>query len=213
MELKNQLQVPAACVTVPADAIPTSKIPGGGGVVGLAGEVDFRFGGGSVDVLLEDDGDFHFDNHLNTEIESGDFLGFASTKGVIDLTAEVNANFGTDLVIHAEVPELTIHADGAICYAKAGVCSSGVLKRELGVLEVDFAEAEYVVLDRSELTTSEHYEISLANNAQFDARALTLVNAVGGMVANGINVSSLQASAISASSLNVIQRNVVIQRR
>ena len=198
----------------PASAIPTSKVPGAYGIVaGFAGEADVQYGGGSADARLENETGFHYSNLAKTEISAGDFLGFGKIEGKAEFGVGLDAEFAPTLVIHADLPELRIQADGAICYANGGECKAGVLERQIGPLNVKSAEAEHVVVDRSELNASTNYSISLNNSAQANARALTIVNAAGGLVGNGINVSNVQGSALSAPALNVLQRNVVIQRR
>jgi hypothetical protein len=198
---------------VPASAIPTSKVPGSAGVVaGFAGGADVQYGGGTVDVRLQSDSNFHYDNHAHASSSMGDFLGFGSATGTADFGVGLDAGFSPTLVVHADLPELRIQADGGICFAKGGSCDAVVLEREIGALSVERAVAEHVVLDRSQLSTSQNQSISLDNSAQANVRALTIVNAAGGLVSNGVNVSNVRGSVFSGPALNLNQRNVVIQR-
>jgi hypothetical protein len=199
---------------VPASAIPSSKVPGASGIVaGFAGEADVEYGGGSVHARLASDGEFHYSNLAKTDASATDFLGFGAVNGSTELGVGLDARFAPTLEIHAELPKLRIQADGAICLANGGECKAGILERQIGSLSIERAEAEHVVIDRSELSTSEDYSISLNNSAQANVRALTVVNAAGGLVSNGVNLSNVRGSALSAPALNVVQRNVVTQQR
>ena len=68
-------------------------------------------------------------------------------------------------------------------------------------------------MDRAVLDATESYRIALDNGAQANARAMAIVNAAGGLVGNGINVSNLRGAKLDTSSVNVVQRNVIVQGR
>ena len=74
-------------------------------------------------------------------------------------------------------------------------------------------QAEYIAVDRSALDVSERYSVALDSGAQANARAMAIVNAAGGLIANNINVSHINGNTLSTPVVNVVQRNVIDQRR
>ena len=91
-----------------------------------------------------------------------------------------------------------IETDGAVCFAQKGNCEAGVSDLEIGALDFSSAEAEYIVIDRSELATATSNSVALSQSAQADARAVSLVNVAGGLVANGLGVSVVEDVAPGA---------------
>lgn len=79
------------------------------------------------------------------------------------------------------------------------------------------AQAEYVVVDDSELTVQSAYMVALAGGAQANMRGMNVVNAAGSAVANGVNVarqnSSNLAIAGDAPFLNLTQTNIINHSR
>lgn len=78
------------------------------------------------------------------------------------------------------------------------------------------AQAEYIVVDSSDLTVESSYLVVLAGNAQADVRAMNVVNAAGSAVANGVNVATQRSGALNAGggqSLNLTQTNVISHSR
>lgn len=55
--------------------------------------------------------------------------------------------------------------------------------------ELSDAQAEYIVVDESEIDVSASYLVSLSGGAQAGLRAMNVVNASGSAVANGVNVA------------------------
>jgi hypothetical protein len=200
-------------LSVPASAIPNSKIPGTKGIVaGLAGDVDVSFGGGSAHFLFGIDGHLSYDNLAKTNAAGGDFLGFGNAEGSIEFGIDdISVNFAPTLTFDAEFATLNIEAEGALCWANGGTCSAGILEEHRGELHICDAEAEHLVVDSSTLDVSETYSVTLGASAQANARAMAIVNAAGGMVANSINISSFNGNALSSPAINLVQRNVVTQ--
>ncbi len=120
-------------------------------------------------------------------------------------------DFVPTLHFDAEFSTLNIEAEGALCWANGGTCSSGILEEYRGELQICDAEAEHIVVDSSTLDVSESYSVTLGASAQANARAMAIVNAAGGLVANSINVSSFNGNALSSPAINLVQRNVVNQ--
>ncbi|HEX7036330.1 MAG TPA: hypothetical protein VF210_11175 [Pseudomonadales bacterium] len=79
------------------------------------------------------------------------------------------------------------------------------------------AQAEYIVVDDSELTIDNHYLVALAGNAQADLRAMNVVNAAGSAVANGVNVARQDSAGLNVAGsvpvLNLVQANVISHSR
>jgi len=199
--------------SAPASAIPNSKIPGTKGIVaGLAGDVDVSFGGGSANLLYGIDGHLSYNNLASTDADGGDFLGFGSADGSIEFGIDdFSVNFAPTLTFEAEFATLNIKAEGALCWANGGTCSAGIIDEHRGELHICDAEAEHIVVDSSTLDVSESYSVTLGASAQANARAMAIVNAAGGLVANSINVSSFHGNALSTPAINLVQRNVVNQ--
>ena len=200
-------------LVAPASAIPTSKVPGARGIVtGFAGTADVTYGGGSVDVLFGIDGHLGYQNLLTTTASAGDFLGFGTTEGYAEFGIdEFTVNFAPTFFFTADLPTLQIMADGALCWANGGTCTAGIREEQQGELSICTADAENIVVDQAVLEVTESYSIALDNGAQANAQALAIVNAAGGLVANGINVASLNGTTLDTSSVNLVQRNVIVQ--
>ncbi len=198
---------------VPAAAIPNSKIPGARGMVtGFAGTADVVYGGGSVDVDFGIDAHLGHSSKLSTDAAVRDFLGFGTSTGHTEFGIdEFTVDFEPTLFIRADLPTLEIKAEGALCWANGGTCSAGIREEDRGELSIVSAQAENVAVDKAVLDVTESYSVALGNSAQAHAQAMAIVNAAGGLVANGINVSNLQGAATSTSSVNVVQRNVIVQ--
>jgi hypothetical protein len=77
------------------------------------------------------------------------------------------------------------------------------------------AQAEYIVIDESEIDVSTSYLVALAGEAQSGLRALNAVNAAGSAVANGVNVSRIGAGDLSSDSprYSLVQSNVITHSR
>jgi hypothetical protein len=54
---------------------------------------------------------------------------------------------------------------------------------------LDSATAKNIAVDGSTITDTNSYSVILAGAAQQNATALNIVNAAGGMVANGLNIA------------------------
>lgn len=77
------------------------------------------------------------------------------------------------------------------------------------------AQAEYIVIDDSQITVTRLNEITLSGSAQQDARAVNLVNAAGSAVANGVNIAVNLTGELTTSGqmLELSQTNTVSQTR
>jgi hypothetical protein len=58
-----------------------------------------------------------------------------------------------------------------------------------GAVSFDSASAQNVAVDGSTITATNTYSLTLAGTAEQNATAMNIVNAAGGMVANGVNVA------------------------
>jgi hypothetical protein len=58
-----------------------------------------------------------------------------------------------------------------------------------GAVSFDDATAKNIAVDGSSISDTNNYSVILAGAAQQNATALNIVNAAGGMVANGLNIA------------------------
>jgi hypothetical protein len=58
-----------------------------------------------------------------------------------------------------------------------------------GAVALNDATATNIAVDGSTISDTNTYSISLAGSAEANAKAINIVNAAGGMVANGVNVA------------------------
>lgn len=81
--------------------------------------------------------------------------------------------------------------------------------------ELNDAQAEYIVVDESEIDVVASYLVSLSGSAQSGVRAMNAVNAAGSAVANGVNVARIGAGNLAADSpsYSLVQTNVITHSR
>jgi hypothetical protein len=64
-----------------------------------------------------------------------------------------------------------------------------VVKNVEGAVTLDGAAATNIAVDGSTITNNSTYNVTLAGSAEENAKALNIVNAAGGMIANGLNIA------------------------
>ena len=64
-----------------------------------------------------------------------------------------------------------------------------MVKNVQGAVRFHSASAKNIAVDGSTVTDTNNYSVTLAGAAEQNATALNLVNAAGGMVANGLNIA------------------------
>lgn len=74
-------------------------------------------------------------------------------------------------------------------YSNHSVESLDLTYDKQGAVAFDYASGKYVAVDGSSVTATNIYTVALADNALQNAQALNIVNAAGGMVANGVNIA------------------------
>ncbi len=82
--------------------------------------------------------------------------------------------------------------------------------------ELQDAQAEYIVVDESELSVNAGYLVHIAGGAQSGLRAMNVVNAAGSAVANGVNVSTQRTGGnltAGGPALTINQTNTIIHSR
>ena len=57
-----------------------------------------------------------------------------------------------------------------------------------GAVSFDSIDAQNIAVDGSSVSATNNYSVTLAGTAMQNATALNIVNAAGGMVANGVNI-------------------------
>jgi hypothetical protein len=67
--------------------------------------------------------------------------------------------------------------------------NKSVVKNVQGAVTLDDAAATNIAVDGSTINTSTTYAVTLAGTAEENAKALNIVNAAGGLVANGLNIA------------------------
>ena len=93
---------------VPAVIIPTSKIPGVGGMAAaFAGEVDVAIDGGSADFGFGvAESGLHYSTHNSAEGDSGSNLGLIEFEGDGHLNYEAAATTNASLELVIDMPDL-----------------------------------------------------------------------------------------------------------
>jgi len=170
--------------------------------VSIAGSIEADLTGGSIT----------FENELHTEAElSG---GFDILGDLFSADSSATITLTTKQTLDWILPNLLLDLKAAGCWVVMGTCTAdGSFDSNLQTAEnirspfrLQDAEAEYIVVDESQLVVTSTYGVTLSNGAQKDARAINLVNASGSTVANGVNISRTpnQVGTINLSQLNTI---------
>jgi hypothetical protein len=73
--------------------------------------------------------------------------------------------------------------------SSTAVKNSAVVKEVQGAVSLTNATATNIAVDGSTVTATNNYSVTLAGSAEQNAKALNIVNAAGGMVANGLNIA------------------------
>lgn len=77
-----------------------------------------------------------------------------------------------------------------------------------GEIEIDLATGNAIALDGSTATNKLDESVELSGSAESNAHAINIVNAVGSIVGNGVNVaSSMNLSSVSLNQVNVITQS------
>jgi hypothetical protein len=79
-----------------------------------------------------------------------------------------------------------------------------------GAVAFDSASGKYVAVDGSTVTATNSYTVALAGSALQNASGLNIVNAAGGMVANGVNIAR---TSNMNSAPTIVQTNSISQVR
>jgi len=192
--------------------------------VGLAGRVGIDLGPAVVGIGLTAESSIMANMDVTGEVDLPWPLGSMNVDGNMNMTMTNSGSFEVDV----STPAITIDAVGAVCYTKLGDCTAHADDHSTyqtntthdethsldtqGALSVDEIQAEYVVIDESTLEIVSGNSLRLASGAQANLAAVNAVNAVGSMVANGLNVARTTFDGAEvAMPLDLSQRNVVIQ--
>jgi hypothetical protein len=73
--------------------------------------------------------------------------------------------------------------------SSTAVKNSSVVDNVQGAVSFDSANATNIAVDGSTVNSVSNYNVALAGTAEQNAKALNIVNAAGGMVANGLNIA------------------------
>jgi hypothetical protein len=83
----------------------------------------------------------------------------------------------------------------SLAATKSDVSSSSAVKNTAivdnvqGAVTLADADATNIAVDGSTINSTTNYSVTLAGSAEANAKALNIVNAAGGMVANGVNIA------------------------
>jgi hypothetical protein len=191
--------------------------------VGLAGRVGVDLDAASIDFELGATSELHTNVDVNGTINLPRPFGAMEANGNLD-SSIINSG---SVSLNVDTPPVSIDAIGSVCYTKLGVCEASAddnstyqtdtthaetVNREVrGAVAMEGAQAEYVVIDDSSLELVSGQTLTLASGAQSGVTAMNVVNAVGSMVANGVNVSRTRVESGSGLPAELSQRNVVVQ--
>jgi hypothetical protein len=73
--------------------------------------------------------------------------------------------------------------------SKTTAKDTSVVRDVQGAVDLGTATATNIAVDGSKVNTSTNYSVALAGSAEQNASALNIVNAAGGMIANGLNIA------------------------
>ena len=192
--------------------------------VGVAGRVGIELGEAAIGFDLTATSTIETLVDVNGTINLPRPFGPMQANGTLDstITNSGSASF------NVTTPTLSLDAIGSVCYTKLGICDASADDNSVyitdsetdetfdldteGALSIAGAEAEYLVIDEASLELTVDNGVFLASGAQENIRAVNAVNAVGSLVANGVNVSRTVFDGGVADPLDLSQRNIVVQR-
>lgn len=197
------------------------NVQAGRGISG-AGELDVHFDGGSVDfnvaggVSLGGEDSPQLNGSVGLKIELPEFTIAMQGAGCAVQNGSCSAS-GTFAETQEELQDRsTFHS------LDRSESSSAEWDRTLDeTIRAPFtltdAQAEYIVVDDSEVTVQSAYRVALSGGTQANLEAMNVVNAAGSAVANGVNVarqnSANLAVAGGAPIVNLVQTNIINHSR
>lgn len=95
----------------------------------------------------------------------------------------------SDTDTHATSTNSTLNTSDTKSSSKHVVKSYHKTNNVQGAVSFDSASAQNIAVDGSKIDATNTYSVTLAGTAEQNATALNIVNAAGGMVANGVNVA------------------------
>lgn len=174
-----------------------------------------------------------FNGELNYNVDGGDILIDTGDVGVVvdialpelDLEFDamgcvaVNGNCSID---GTRTESTDVISDHSTYYALEETSSESSAwdhtsqKTVAAAFELQDAQAEYIVVDESEIDVSTAYLVSLSGGAQSGLRALNAVNGAGSAVANGVNVATFRSGTLNVAgvpSYDLAQVNEITHSR
>lgn len=176
----------------------------------VAGEFDFTAGGGVTvgDVSFEGDVSVHLElPQLNVKFQGA---GCAVQNGSCEATGSF-AETTDELSDHSTLFSLEESESSEEAW------STDLAETIRAPFTLQNAQAEYIVVDDSDLSVEASYVVALSGGAQADLRGMNVVNSAGSAVANGVNVARQDAGSLNvgggAPVLNLLQSNVISHSR
>jgi hypothetical protein len=145
------------------------------------GAVDYDIDGGQVDV---DTGDLGIDVTVDLpEIHFGiDAAGCVAVNGNCTIDA-------TRVETSDEISDHSMLYSAEESSSASESWDNATRQTVAAPFELHDAQAEYIVVDDSQIDVSAAYLVALSGSAQSNLRALNAVNAAGSAVANGVNLA------------------------
>jgi hypothetical protein len=191
--------------------------------VGVAGRVGIELDAASIDVGLD------VESRLETSVGVNGTINLPKPFGAMEADGQLDSEIvnGGSVHLNVDTPPVSIDAIGSVCYTKLGLCEATAddnstyqtnsthdethAREVQGAVTLAGVGAEYIVIDESNLQLTTGHSLTLASGAQSNVTALNVVNAVGSLVANGVNVSRTVVESGAVMPPVLVQRNVVIQ--
>jgi hypothetical protein len=212
--------------SVTSDGAPTFKLTGslGKDLANLDVEFNYPGGGGGDTIGAVFNGGYNFDISAGDIDIDTDQIDVVITLPSLSLAIDAMGCFvlNGDCTIDGERTESSeVIDDNSTLYTFDQSDSSSETWQRSGSesvqapFELRDAQAEYIVVDESEIDVTASYLVQLSGGAQSSLQAMNAVNAAGSAVANGVNVSRMGAGNITADtpSYNLVQSNVINHSR
>jgi hypothetical protein len=211
--------------SVTSDGAPTFRLKGDiGEALGLEVEFNYPGGGGGDTIGAVFNGGYDFDisaGDISIETDTVDVnitlpsmgleidaMGCFVLNGDCTIDGE-RTETTNDIVDHSTLYTLDESESSSKEWANSGT------ETIHAAFELRDAQAEYIVIDESDIDVSASYLVSLSGGAQAGLRAMNVVNAAGSAVANGVNVAMMGGGVIASSSpvYSLTQSNVISHSR
>lgn len=220
-DLHTQTQSRSNESTGSVDALSTilgQQVQAGRGLSG-AGELEVDFVAGRFDLTVGGGvtvGSAEFDGEVTIGLELPQFNVQLQGAGCAVQNGSCEATGSFEELIEEVRDNSTLFTLEETSSAEE-TFSSSLDERIRAPFTLENAQAEYIVVDDSDLSVVSSYIVALTGGAQADVRGMNIVNAAGSAVANGVNVARQDAGSLNIGGggpvLNLTQSNVINHSR